>query len=371
MSIGRLRSALLSLSLLAGLAAGCTNHSAPKASSTTKVSLQVLSGQGQLLSDPAINLRALACPSEDGCMAVGSGASESPAWFQSSQDSPWLPSKVPNNSADLYALACSAADFCMAGGSDRNVFSPTPQLWRSVDGGQAWIKTRSPRSLGTVQRIACSSLACVLIGLNAQGNWSASTKDGGRSWSAPKLLPEALVAAGGISCEFQRCIVVGFGPDSTGNNVAVIASSTDLGAHWKLRDASGISPLYGLSCRDAQHCEAVGISSEVSTDGSTQRRAILASGSFAAAWHQKNSRLLDPLVAGYALSCEHLSNCVIGGSTSSGSPAISQAALGTLLQGKLELIPLTYAPAAIAAIACPGSLNCRALGARSVITFKP
>ena len=98
---------------------------------------------------PYAELKDVACPSPERCLAVGSYAvgSDSRALVESWDGADWRIVSVPSppgaSSSVLRTIACEAPDRCLAGGSYRSN-SPTEQAYSALWDGASWTVVPMP-----------------------------------------------------------------------------------------------------------------------------------------------------------------------------------------------------------------------------------
>lgn len=120
----------------------------------------------------------------------------------------------------LSAVSCGDESSCVAGGAGGHVA-------RTSDGGASWVQTRIPGLPSGIKALSCVGSACLAVGPDG----SASTRDGGRTWSEGA----ALAGVGRVedaSCSTaDRCVVVG-APTQESLTEPAAAWTDDGGRTW-------------------------------------------------------------------------------------------------------------------------------------------
>lgn len=151
------------------------------------------------------------------------------------------------------ASVCDGITWNLAGPKERGT------LLRTIDGGRRWNRVPLPASITIPTSVACPTAdACLVLGTDWNSNsplsLSATTTDGGRSWSLRRL-PSALSQEFFVSeCPTtSTCYAV-----DTGGDPALLVETQDFGSTWKQiafpEGQQGLFFLGGLSCWSASAC---------------------------------------------------------------------------------------------------------------------
>jgi hypothetical protein len=223
--------------------------------------------------DPFNGLASVACPLASSCMAVGArinGSDAQVALADHWNGRRWRALTVPSPGAKvtvLNAVSCGAPDSCMAIGffdaaGDRPILA---EHWN----GRSW-RITSIKHVGQLTGISClRSGICMAVGSSAvpfgSGHPIAALWNG-KTWqvmaaAGPPGSQNAELLA--VSCTSDTsCIAVGQGPPRPSSPDYPTAATWN-GRNWRFLPVhAGIrGVLDGISCRDAQHCMAVGVTS--------------------------------------------------------------------------------------------------------------
>lgn len=371
---------LLLTLLLTGVAASQAAVAAPKPPTQWRVAATV---------KPAANtdsiLAAVACPSNDWCMAVGS-ISPIPTRQPTTpiaevrSGAKWRLVSVPVPAgagfARLTGVSCLSTKSCFAvgeyssGGGD---FHPLIERW----GGAGWslMATGAPADQTlTLDLIKCTSAtSCVAVGTSAvagpQGPTSTqyfpySARWDGSRWRSIPIYGVDGMALTSLSCaSASTCFAVGYAFEN-GNYLPLAeryANGQWLRIQLPVPSGHPIALFTAVSCATAKSCLAVG---QLGAVGDSR-------GVFAAGWNGQSWRLVTPPpsvgagVSFTALSCRTATSCVGVGPTvaeETGAPAYSQR----LANGVWTRLPFplpTGSPGANpVAISCRPSGPCVAVG---------
>ena len=168
---------------------------------------------------------------------------------------------LPNNFNDLGVLnsASCFGNICIAGGSYEDTINAThyPLLAQSTNGGQTWsyaiddtVGPQLPSLLIPFQptlfnSTSCSATICIAAGnyfnndATTQFGLLAQSTNGGASWTyAISTLPQqpadfaSSAQFNSASCHDSTCIAAGFYTNQSGNQVGMIAQTTNGGSTW-------------------------------------------------------------------------------------------------------------------------------------------
>jgi hypothetical protein len=196
----------------------------------------------------------ISCFSLTDCVIVGSGG----ALYSANGGESWAAGSIP---AGLYIsrVSCSSASDCMAVGQSGSGYETTGAIVSTTDGGSTWITGNPPSGFTQLYGVYCSSdTDCIVVGFDSSGQESATTADGGSTWSEETIsASDAPQIFGGLSCGTTVSCV------SVGSNAvqATIASTANSGGTWSedLLPGSGLE-LDAISCYSASSCLATGYS---------------------------------------------------------------------------------------------------------------
>lgn len=208
-----------------------------------------------------LTVAAMACPSPQECVAVGTAGSTVPkaavqaAYLVRTGDGgrSWRAVALATGTPLLQSVSCPTARRCVAVGGHRILVSGS--------GGRQWRQERAPEPVGRLASVSCwTATRCLAVGTvaphpsigGANRPVGAVTGDGGRRWQAVTL-PSAVAALTQVACTAAgTCVVTG--PYVTGP--PILARTTDGGHHWTTMAAPG--PATGaagyLDCPIAGRC---------------------------------------------------------------------------------------------------------------------
>jgi len=168
--------------------------------------------------------------------------------------------------SDLKAVACFSATGCIAVGytADASGQSFQPIELRTVDSGALWTPVTLPRDNSQLFAAACVALTCEAGGSNST---MLRSVDGGVTWTTVSL-PPTLSSVAGIACPSAAvCFAYGDGPASAANGA--IAGSTDGGATWSSQFTESTARLTSLWCVTATRCFAYAATFVSTSNGTT------------------------------------------------------------------------------------------------------
>ncbi|HXY44892.1 MAG TPA: hypothetical protein VEH29_11950 [Acidimicrobiales bacterium] len=227
-------------------------------------------------------LNAVACPSVESCMAVGSfettdGNLQNLAeYWNGSKWSAQRTIDVSGSDSELLGVACTSAASCTAVGHDGEVQVTFAEHWNGTD----WTVQSTPNPVGmstpSLDAVACHSHAmCMAVGTS---NYGVTMSTLGERWDGSQWAivttenpstakyPDNNLAA--VSCpNISRCIAVGYDSD-TANAFLTLAESWN-GSKWTTMAIPGspVGPenqLTAVSCSSSSSCMAVGYSENLS-----------------------------------------------------------------------------------------------------------
>jgi hypothetical protein len=283
------------------LAVGADYHTATPLAETWNgtrwraVSVPLPSGASGALLD------GVACPATTHCVVVGAaikgGTAE--ALAETWNGSVWTPTLPPASAgSQLSAVSCLSPDSCVAvgvGSSSGGIGGLLTESWN----GSAWIpgKISAPAHThgGFLDGVSCATSSfCVATGAVFAGSSAAEAPliEGwnGKDWAVMKpAAPKTSIETGlyAVSCPSpDSCVTVGSGGDTESGSIGY--AETWNGRTWSLTSAvpwpKGTADpwLYGVSCRAAGHCVAVGL-----IDWNPASNGTLTGRAAAATWNGK------------------------------------------------------------------------------------
>jgi hypothetical protein len=223
-------------------------------------------------------LDAVACPAATGtyCVAVGAvikGSAEE-ALAETWNGKAWAPTTPPAPpGSQLEAVSCLSPKSCVAAGvgsATGGIGGLLAESWN----GRRWTpgKISAPAQGGFLDGVSCATASfCVAAGAVFTGRTGAETPliEGwnGKRWAVMKpAKPKTSIQTGlfAVSCPSRvSCVTVGSGGDTEAGSIGY--AETWNGKTWVLTSAvpwpKGTTDpwLYGVSCRAAGHCVAVGL----------------------------------------------------------------------------------------------------------------
>jgi hypothetical protein len=234
-----------------------------------------------------LRLTAGLCLSARNCVAVGTYYSgvDVGAVIEKWNGAKWTrqTSAVSAGFSVLTGVSCPSAKFCVAVGTNLGrelIESWNGRVWRRVGApSQA-----PPGDVTVLTSVSCASLSsCVAVGAaDAPGDGFAITQTwNGKAWRTSRVpWPRSVSQSGllGVSCASATfCVAVGNtgqnpgSPDNAGRAAAVRWN----GRAWMVQPVPAPLPMatsfFGVSCRSAARCAAVGLSGQV---GSTSGRSL-------------------------------------------------------------------------------------------------
>jgi len=212
-------------------------------------------------------LSAVSCASTSYCVAVGSGARETPSFdatgpfpvIDAWNGAAWSQASTAGDQAgqsELNGVSCVSSSFCMAVGQKystvgKELEGALAEYWD----GETWSRLATP--YGELNDVSCVSLAfCMAVGRTSYAGEREIDSWNGTAWS---VVPNPILTAGeadlyGVSCtSVKRCMAVGL--DEHGALV-----ETWNGSAWSILETpalAGHAALLSVSCV-SRTCAAVG-----------------------------------------------------------------------------------------------------------------
>jgi photosystem II stability/assembly factor-like uncharacterized protein len=152
----------------------------------------------------ADGLYGISCPNARRCWAVGASGALATRnggrtwWYQPM-------------AGGFQAIACPSDQMCVAVNNGWSVGSP---IYLTLDGGRTWSGLKSPVAGPMLTGVSCPTTSeCVAVGSDSKGSVVLASFDGGRDWVVQRV-PQPGTAAGydAVACTAPRhCIVLGGG----------------------------------------------------------------------------------------------------------------------------------------------------------------
>jgi hypothetical protein len=280
---------------------------------------------------------------------------------------------------DVEGIACTSGSHCVAVGrndqGDGGIFV-------TEDGGRKWSSAALPDDVEFVSNVACPDVSsCIAVG--AAGNFPLGAEtgdadavvfrssDGGRTWTelaaAAKAMPASVGTVFPVECtNATDCMIANIGAAGAVKGRSLYTSpgiyTSDGGAHWQkdlVRKGSAAKDwdvVTGLTCASAGPCAAVGTLS-VYGDPAAVFTAPAPGGPWSLAlWADASGPNWLGLPEGVA--CLTSTTCVVVGE---GGP-FQGAAFVARNWATYQEAALPPGSGALAAVACPSSSFCLAVG---------
>lgn len=157
------------------------------------------------------------------------------------------------------AIACPSNQMCLAVGS---------QISQTQDGGLVWTEQQLPSSVNALSDIVCvSTSVCWASGQSGTVGVVLATSDGGAHW-ATETIPSGTSAVTGMSCvNVNDCWAV--------TSSGAIIATTDGGADWVTQTTpTYVNNLVSISCTSTTQCSAIGV---VASSGSASATILSSS----------------------------------------------------------------------------------------------
>ena len=271
-----------------------TSHGSWWAASAVVVRIEGGTGsRAAAIPSGAKALDAVSCPSATTCIAAGGAfmpgtvALHPDVLVSHDGGASWAGAVLPIAQGQLESVSCSSTSHCVALGASsykRGTATFTVDLSKPVglissDGGLSWKVATVPGGSGGPTAVACQSAShCLavgddftlcLCGTGTPGHYAGSwvTDDGGATWSKqvlPTLGGYDVWYANALSCWATACAMAGTATttklQSAYYAIFQLLSSSGGPSGPPSTSASGLRRqyIYGLSCRDASNCIAVG-----------------------------------------------------------------------------------------------------------------
>lgn len=324
-------------------------------------------------SAPEVELDGMACPAATRCVGVGqyadaqggydglveAGTASAGSWSWKPMSAPTTglspaPSTRPN--VDTVAVSCGSATSCVATGqyeTSTQGFDGLVEIGTFRHGAWSWVPSSAPTT-GSAEDVFLYGVSCesatscvavgsdlgsssggvILTGTESSGAWSWVPTDAPTKGLSPAAGSSPGVTLQSVSCASATCVAGGTYTDAAGHHDALIETGTMSDGAWTWAPTAAptarLSPsaratsedflppdLYGVSCKAATSCVAVGNYFDRSNDidGLTET-GKLSNGSWKWVASTAPSAGLDPPASSslvlYGVSCVS-SSCVAGG----------------------------------------------------------
>jgi photosystem II stability/assembly factor-like uncharacterized protein len=369
----------LLLAAVALTAAGCSLAGHASTTPTTHV-LGEPRGTPLAVGQPAPagtgQLGAVSCAGAQRCWAVGvAGPNAAPTGGATvivatkNGGTTWQAQHVAGGSSpQLSGISCPTSTQCMAVGTTGASVPGSGIIELTSDGGATWAPGNAPPSALAVTSVSCSSRSdCTGIVSQGTVSWSAHSTDFGQSWQQEGNLPPSFVAGDDLTCFASTCLVPGYIPTGDGHGVGTIALSTDGGQTWaQASTPAGIGVLQSVACPSPASCLAAGTTSTTVSDVVPAKGELLASTDGGRTWTAATGpTAVDDI---YGIACPSPQQCAIVGTKWSGTPAVATGAIAQSVNGgqSFENSSRAYVPITLAALSCPTTTDCVAVGGDTV-----
>ncbi len=327
----------------------------------------------------ANQVRALVCPSDSSCLAVGDDALSQGFSLASVDATTWSPETQLGTydiagPGQLSSVSCPSASECVAVGG---VTSRDSVVTRSSDGGATWRRETllAQDAVGDdhVTSVSCPNVhLCVAVGYDEadQGVIWRST-NGALTWATPLNVAPATSGEGplmSVQCpSANECVAVGsnglLANAGDGPSAGTATFSLNAGASWSAEqtvppDVHGGGGLISLSCPSVSRCVAGGTDAA----GLSTTTFTLNAGT---SWSADEPVAADSSQMGTltSLSCPSTSQCVMVGEDSSSHPVVARSSNGGLSWSPQSIVATdATGHGTLLAVACATTVRCVAPG---------
>jgi len=376
----RIGGPLLVLGAVAVIASGCALSGHPGSTKVARV-LGEAKGTPLAVGQPAPSgtgeLGALSCATARRCWAVGvadpdptPGTGVTVIAATTNGGATWKPQQVTGGSTpQLSGVSCPTATECMAVGSNGASLPGSGVVVRTSDGGATWSPAVSPQNALVVLSVTCASpVDCTAIVSDGTSTWSAHSPDFGQTWQQEGNLPSSFLPENDLTCMAGgTCIDAGYVPTSNSHGQGAVAVSADGGQTWTLASVpSGIGVLQSTACPSTSVCLAAGTTGTTVSDVIPAQGELLRSTDGGHTWEQSPGTL--PVEDVYGLACPSTGQCAMVGTFWFGLPAVGVGAVAQSTDAGVTFrsSPTSYTPITLAAVACPSTSTCIAVGGHTV-----
>lgn len=323
---------------------------------------------GQPVPDGPATVAAVSCGTGRDCAAVGTASGDGAVYATTDAAATWERRTTLAAGSSLDGVSCTGPRFCMAVGQSGSVGA----VVTTADGWKRTIATTTPPGTPlAVTAVDCQAVdTCTVLATNGATFWSATTADGGSTWTAGGSLPAGFGGATDLSCRAGTCVVAGFTSTTPGHGAGAVAVSTDGGGRWAAAAVpAGTGLLHAASCSADLDCMAVGTSSTVTSGVPPGAGAVLTSqdGTTFSAVRPPAS-----LGDGFGVSCWTAGGCAaVGTQWTHAIPATPLVGIVTTfdLGADFRAPAAFYIPGTLVAVSCPTARLCVAGGDNVLARF--
>jgi hypothetical protein len=237
------------------------------------------------------------------------------------------------------------------------------------DAGATWTSVASPQNALAVLSVTCASPSdCVAIVSDGTSTWAAHSADFGQSWQQEGNLPSTFQPENDITCVAGGiCLDAGYVPTSNSHGQGAVAVSADGGQTWALAAVpSGIGVLQSTACPSTTVCLAAGTTATTVSDVVPAKGELLRSTDGGHTWEQ--SARTVPVEDVYGMACPSAQQCAMVGTFWFGLPEVGVGSVAQSIDAgsTFRSSPTSYTPITLAAVACPSTSKCIAVGGHTV-----
>jgi hypothetical protein len=298
-------------------------------------------------------LRAVACPTETSCVALGSSNNTGGSVVSINNGVAGIPRDVPGTGT-LAAVACATATSCEAIGNDGNFASTI--LVPIVNGVPGAARPDPANGIGFSGMACSSATTCVAVGTITGPNYAQGIVmpiTNGIPGAAQYMPDTELV---GVSCSSATtCLAVGAHFNHTANGTfsdqAGLILPITSGALGTPQWEPGLALLSAVACPSATTCVAVGglsqgVGATVTVTNGTPGDPQPVPGSFEL----------------QGVACPSATACEAAGTSSTAGPLGYQGVLAFIDNGAPASAQVVAGTAPLSGVACPDASTCYAIG---------
>jgi photosystem II stability/assembly factor-like uncharacterized protein len=323
------------------------------------------------------DLGAVSCATVRRCWAVGIvGPNPAPSTgatviaATTNGGTTWKAQAVSGGSTpQLSGVSCPTATECVAVGSNGASLPGSGVVITTSDAGATWTSVASPQNALAVLSVTCASPSdCVAIVSDGTSTWAAHSADFGQSWQQEGNLPSTFQPENDITCVAGGiCLDAGYVPTSNSHGQGAVAVSADGGQTWALAAVpSGIGVLQSTACPSTTVCLAAGTTATTVSDVVPAKGELLRSTDGGHTWEQ--SARTVPVEDVYGMACPSAQQCAMVGTFWFGLPEVGVGSVAQSIDAgsTFRSSPTSYTPITLAAVACPSTSKCIAVGGHTV-----
>ena len=274
----------------------------------------------------------------------------------------WSGQEVPASlNPSLRGVSCPTAKTCMAVGTGP---SGSDLVLTTHDGGTVWSQAAAPANATSIAAVTCQGIGmCIAIVTNGTTLWSSRSTDFGTTWQQAGDLPASYREATGLECDDAgNCLVAGYVPTGAGHGTGSLALSVDDGQTWEGATVpAGLGLLQSVACATPTSCLAAGTTSTSVSDVVPAKGQLLQSVDGGRTW---TSAPVPPVDDAFGLDCPSARQCAMVGTVWAGAPAVGTGAVAQSRDGGQTFTSSSsaYVPLTLAALSCPTTAACIAVG---------